>query len=205
MPRARRRLRRASAALSSMRHSGFCLVRLRPRRGTAIRARVRSIKVTSAGDADSRRFPKGTPWPSATTLHCVPFRTLALLGGADTRPPFLAGAKLPSAKASAQSQLASAIEVSEQGAPCRQPDLLLFPAARTAANRCWARDRRRAGLCSARYCEGPTRCPRNRDDWGPVWVPPRRGLGFGQEGRHFPPAHHLVHSDGDSYQTPFSN
>ena len=50
-----------------------------------------------------RRFQEVSQRNTLAVCHHHPLRTFALLGEADTRPPFLAGAKLPSAKVSAQS------------------------------------------------------------------------------------------------------
>ena len=74
-PRRARRLRRgaASQAWSSLTRSGFWRGRPGPRRGTAMVSRVGSSHVTSAGDAESTRLPRGLPGPSTTTLHCGPF------------------------------------------------------------------------------------------------------------------------------------
>ena len=47
-----------------------------PLRGTDTLSRLCSISVTSAGVAESKWFPKGIPWPSATTIHFVPFPRL---------------------------------------------------------------------------------------------------------------------------------
>ena len=50
-----------------------------------------------------RRFQEVSQRNTLAVCHHPPLRTFALLGGADTKSPFLAGAKLPSAKVSAQS------------------------------------------------------------------------------------------------------
>src|SRR5579884_78434 len=55
---------------------------------TATALRVCPSNFTSDGDAESRYAPSGVPEPSTRTIHFV--------------PPFLAGAKLPSAKHSSQ-------------------------------------------------------------------------------------------------------
>ena len=44
------------------------------------------------------RFQEVSQRNTLAVCHHHPLRTLTLFGGADTRPPFLAGAKLPSAK-----------------------------------------------------------------------------------------------------------
>jgi hypothetical protein len=51
---------------------------LRPQRGTVTASSVFSASFTSAGDAEARRLPRGTPWPSTTTIHFVPLPFLAL-------------------------------------------------------------------------------------------------------------------------------
>ena len=116
-----------------MRRSGFCLGRPRPRRGADTRARVRSIKVTSAGDADSRRFPKATPWPSATTLHSVPLPFLA----APTQCPLF----WPGQSCRRQRLRPNPVALGGRGVRARRA----MPSARPAdlprradgANRCW--------------------------------------------------------------------
>lgn len=50
-----------------------------------------------------RRFQEVSQRNTLAVCHHPPLRTFALPGEADTRSPFLAGAKLPSAKVSAQS------------------------------------------------------------------------------------------------------
>jgi hypothetical protein len=49
-----------------------------PWRGTAMGSRVGSNSVTSAGEAASKRFPKGRPWPSTTTSPFVPLPRVVL-------------------------------------------------------------------------------------------------------------------------------
>src|ERR1700674_2886934 len=56
---------------------GFCLGRpARWRRPTRIEASVVSASLTSAGDAEPRWSPRGTPAPSTTTIHLVPLPRL---------------------------------------------------------------------------------------------------------------------------------
>ena len=77
MPRrfSRRRKGSLSKALSAMMRSGQR--RGRPRgRGTLTWASVASANVTSCGDADAKRTPKGIPLPSARTIHFVPLPRL---------------------------------------------------------------------------------------------------------------------------------
>ena len=50
-----------------------------------------------------RRFQEVSQRNTLAVCHHHPLRTFALLGGADTRSPFLTGAKLPPANVSAQS------------------------------------------------------------------------------------------------------
>jgi len=78
MPRRFSRFRRGSLSypLSAMTRSGFFRGRPRLFRGTATRSSVFSRSVTSAGLAESRWFPRGTPWPSTTTIHFVPLPRL---------------------------------------------------------------------------------------------------------------------------------
>src|SRR5262245_5920644 len=67
-----------------MRRSGRFRGRPRPWRGTTIVSRVASTNLISAGDAESTRFPGGTPAPS-TTIHFVPLPHLVL----PTQVPFV--------------------------------------------------------------------------------------------------------------------
>ena len=80
MPRFARRCRRGSEAqaFSSITRSGFWRGRPGPWRGTAMGSRVGSNSVTSAGEAASKRFPKGRPWPSTTTSPFVPLPRVVL-------------------------------------------------------------------------------------------------------------------------------
>jgi hypothetical protein len=74
IPRLFRRLRNSvqSYARSAITRLGLFLGRPGPFLGTAIVSSVDSASFTSAGEAESSRFPKGTPWPSTTTIHFVP-------------------------------------------------------------------------------------------------------------------------------------
>jgi len=54
------------------------LGRPRPVLGTRTVAKVRLNNFTSAGEADSKSFPRGIPWPSTTTIHFVPLPRLVL-------------------------------------------------------------------------------------------------------------------------------
>src|SRR5438105_471206 len=64
-------------------------------------SKAASAKVTSPGVADSNLLPRGTPWPSTTTIHFVPLPFLVFPTQA---PLFFAGAKLPSRNDSLQSR-----------------------------------------------------------------------------------------------------
>jgi hypothetical protein len=79
-PRFARRCRRGSAsqAFSSSTRAGCWRGRPGPRRGTALGSRLGSNRVTAAGDAESQRFPTGSPWPSTPTIHCVPLPPVVL-------------------------------------------------------------------------------------------------------------------------------
>ena len=78
MPRSARRFRKGSEsyARSVIRRLGLRLGAPGPHRGTAMFSSVFSTSLTSAGDAESRWFPKGIPLPSTTTIHFVPLPRL---------------------------------------------------------------------------------------------------------------------------------
>lgn len=69
----------------AMMRCGRILGRPRCRRGTRTRCSVASAKVTSWGEADAKRTPRGMPWPSANTMHFVPLPRFVL---PTAEPPF---------------------------------------------------------------------------------------------------------------------
>ena len=75
-----------SYPLSAISLLGRFFGRPRPARGTLTASRVCSASFTSAGDAEARMLPRGTPWPSTTTIHFVPLPFLVFPTQA---PPFL--------------------------------------------------------------------------------------------------------------------
>ena len=164
-----------------MKRAGFWRGRPRPRCGTDTCAKVRSIKVTPAADADSRAclcgklragreldsgmFTRGTPWPSATTIHFV---SLPFLVGRTQGALFWPGQSCRRQRACPGLEpgfrLGQAV-LGDRGVSERPAMFYTRPLApprgTDAAGRCWEKDGTLPGFSSGRRCEGAARCLRN--------------------------------------------
>lgn len=125
-----------SYALWATKRSGRFLGLPGPFLGTLICSSVCPTSFTSAGDAEARELPKGIPEPSATTIHFVPLPFLVL---PTQGPPFFAGAKLPSIKASCQPKAPLASSSAKNVRPDIKPDRQFFPQLQTPPESRWTR------------------------------------------------------------------
>ena len=122
-----------------------------------------------------RRFQVVSQRNTLAVDHHHPLRTLSTFGFADTGPPFFAGAKLPSAKVSAQSSW-------PRSSSCL-----------SSASRYWGRDTDPADLSNGPHCVTPTRSLQKRADWESVWAPLSARLSLRVvTGRYTPIVHRLI-------------
>jgi len=84
---------------------------------------VLPASLTSAGDALASWLPKGTPAPSTTTIHFVPFPRLVL----PMPSPLFCSRKTSVQKGFAPVQPALRVQFGEEGTPQAQPDALRLP------------------------------------------------------------------------------
>jgi len=154
IPRLFRRLRNAaqSYARSAITRSGLFLGRPEPCLGTAIVSSVASASVTSAGEAESSRFPKGIPWPSTTTIHFVPLPRFVFPTQA---PLFLQRQSFRPGKTRASPvSLVRQVPLETPATPSTRPRAL--PIGVNASNRCWGLDTPPEGLAISHPFSAPT-------------------------------------------------
>ncbi len=162
----------------------FGLLSSRPRRGADTRASVRSIRFTSAADADS----SSSLCPSWWRRHKV---------------PFFGRGKTAVGKGFGPVKLSLAIKLYQKGAPCRQPDILLLPSAQTTPIGA-GRGLGRGQVFAAHAAVKDLQDTLETGAIGEIGLGPPQGeaRGSGRKGSIFPPAHRLIHSDRKlSYET----
>jgi hypothetical protein len=125
--------------------------------------------VTSAGEADSNRLPRGIPWPSTTTIHFVPLPRLVL----PTHAPLF----LPERNCRPRRLRSSPTCLWRPTPPERcathPAKPLALPTSAVCANRCSGWDTAQGDLASERRCAGPKECLQRPVDCaskgGPCW------------------------------------
>jgi hypothetical protein len=130
---------------------------------------VGSISCTAAGDAASKRFPRGTPWPSTTTIHFVPLPRLVF----PTHAPLFSRGQNCHRRRLPTQPVGRAHRVGPGKRPRIAARYRALPSPASVATRCSGRDIASAGLASVLPCAKPTACPQNRGDWQSVSVPLR--------------------------------